>query len=62
MGKRDRRSKEASPRSTRGEGVPKTKRDEARREEDSADPRRRREPRSGRLIERSRTARNPDGI
>jgi hypothetical protein len=49
-------------RRTGGEGVPKTRRQGPETSEDRAEPQRGKEPASGRLIDRSRTARNPDGI
>jgi hypothetical protein len=49
-------------RRTGGEGVPKTRRKGSESAEDRAEPQRGDEPASGRLIDRSRTARNPEGI
>jgi hypothetical protein len=60
--RKDRKPRKPSARRTRGEGVPQTEREEAEGPCDRARPQRGREPRSGRLIVRSRTAREPEGI
>jgi hypothetical protein len=57
-----RTSSDTPARRTGGEGVPKTRRKGPESSEDRAEPQRGNEPDSGRLIDRSRTARNPEGI
>lgn len=49
-------------RRTGGERMPKTRRKGPETSEDRAEPQRGKEPASGRLIDRSRTARNPERI
>jgi hypothetical protein len=57
-----RRPKRSTARSTAGDGVPKTRRTGPVTAESRARPRRGRQPGSGRLIVRTRTARAREGI
>jgi hypothetical protein len=54
--------KRPAARETKGEGVPKRKRNESPDAEERAEPKRGDERVDGRLIERERDAHNPEGI